>query len=204
MRGDGFNARERRVLSRLDTPEKIQRFLDNEVEYNKEPHGITCNSPRVVLRERVAHCVEGALLASAALEMHGIRPLLLDLEAVRDVDHVITVFRVDGCWGSIGKSNYAGLRYRTPVYRTIRELALSYFEHYYNRRGEKTLRKYSRPVSLSRFEHLDWRTTEEPVWEIPSYFCEIRHTPILPLKQRRQRFRMDRLLYEAGRYRTAV
>src|ERR1700680_4601223 len=145
MPSNGFDARELSLLRRLNTPERIQRFIDDEA-YNKEEHGLTCRSPRRVLRDRLAQCLEGALFGAAALRVQGWEPLLLDLEAVRDDDHVLAIFRQRGCWGAIAKSNYAGLRFREPVYRSLRELAMSYFEHFYNRRGEKTLRAYSRPV----------------------------------------------------------
>src|SRR6185312_3712718 len=120
-----FTAAERRVLQQLRTPERIQRFLDAEVAYNHEPGGETLRSPRRVLRDRTAHCMEGALLAAAALRCHGHPPLLLDLEAVRDDDHVLALFRSHGHWGAIGKSNFSGLRFREPVYRTLRELVMS-------------------------------------------------------------------------------
>src|SRR5947209_2401129 len=173
-----FTAAERDVFRRLGAPVKIQRFLD-ALAYNKERHGPTCLSPRRVLRHRTAHCMEGALFAAAALRMIGHPPLLLDFEAVRDDDHVLAIFRQRGHWGAIAKSNYSGLRYREPVYRTLRELAMSYFEHYYNLRREKTLRNYSRPVNLNRFVPIQWMTAEEDVWTIPEYLVTIRHTPLL-------------------------
>ena len=120
-----FTREERAVFARLTTPAKIQRFLDSDIGYNKEPDGCTCWSPRLVLRHRAAHCMEGALFAAAALRQIGHPPLLLDLEAVRDDDHVIAVFRQRGCWGAVAKSNYSGLRYREPVYRTLRELVMT-------------------------------------------------------------------------------
>ena len=138
-----------------------------------------------MLRDRVAHCMEGALFGAAALAFHGFPPLLLDLEAVRDDDHVLAVFRERGHWGAIAKSNYAGLRFREPVYRTLRELAMSYFEHYFNLAGEKTLRAYSRPVNLARFDGIGWMTAERDVWEIPEYLCGIPHTPLLTPAQQR-------------------
>jgi hypothetical protein len=193
-----FNAREQRVLRSLTTPAKIQKFLDEKIGYNTEPDRDTCYSPRVVLRERVAHCMEGALLGAAALACLGHPPLLVDLEAVRDTDHVLAVYRVGGCWGAVAKSDYSGLRSREPVYRTIRELAMSYFEHYFNQAGEKTLRTYSRPVNLRRFDRIGWATREDCVWEIPDYLCDIPHRPILPPGARIAR--MDRRLYRAGRY----
>jgi hypothetical protein len=163
----------------LTTPAKIQRFLDEELGYNLEPDGDTCYSPRTVLKKRVAHCMEGAMLAAAALHRLGHPPLLVDLEAVRDTDHVLAVYRDNGHWGSVAKSDYSGLRSREPVYRTIRELVMSYFEHYFNPAGEKTLRAYSRPVNLSQFDRHSWMTSEEDVWIVPNYLCDLKHTPIV-------------------------
>jgi hypothetical protein len=182
------------LLRRLSTPEKIQQYLE-DLPYNKEREGETCRSPRRVIRDNTAHCFEGALFAAAALRVSGRPPLILDLEAVRDDDHVIAVFRGNGCWGAIGKSNYAGLRFRTPVYRNLRELVISYFEHYYNLDGEKTLRAYSRPVNLTRFDAIDWMAAEEDLWAIPEYLVEIKHTPIAQITRR---VYMDQRLYKAG------
>ncbi len=198
MPQDPFLAAERAVFRRLNTPEKIQRFLDHEVAYNKELRGPTCGSPRRVLRERTAHCMEGALFGAAALRMLGYPPLLLDLEAVRDDDHVLAIFRRDGCWGAVAKSNYSGLRYREPVYRSLRELAMSYFEHYYNLRREKTLRQYSRPVNLRRFDSMHWMTAEEDVWAIPEYLTTIRHTALVASRAERRLARVDDRLFAAG------
>jgi len=196
---DGFNPRERRVFARLKTPEKIQRFLDEELGYNMEEQGPTCYSPRLVLRHGIAHCMEGGLFGVAVLRAQGFPPLLLDLEAVRDDDHVLAVFKQHGHWGAIAKSNFAGLRFREPVYRTLRELVMSYFEHYFNLAGERTLRNYSRPVNLARFDHLEWMTTEEPVWFIPYYLMEIAHTPLLTPTVARRLSRVDPRLMAAGK-----
>jgi hypothetical protein len=197
MASDDFTAAERAVFRRLSTPEKIQRFLD-ELPYNKEPHGDTCLSPRRVLRDRTAHCMEGALFGAAALRMIGHPPLLLDLEAVRDDDHVLAIFRAHGHWGALAKSNYSGLRYREPVYRTLRELAMSYFEHYFNLRKEKTLRNYSRPVNLRRFDSIHWMTAEEDVWAVPEYLTTIAHTPLLGPRVSARLGRVDDRLFAAG------
>ena len=192
-----FTAAERAVFRRLATAEKIQRFLD-DLPYNQERDGPTCHSPRRVLREHSVHCMEGALFGAAALRMLGHPPLLLDLEAVRDDDHVLAIFRSRGHWGAIAKSNYSGLRYREPVYRTLRELAMSYFEHYYNLRREKTLRRYSRPVNLRRFDSLPWMTAEEDVWAVPEYLTSIAHTPLLPRRLVPRLGRVDDRLFAAG------
>jgi hypothetical protein len=185
---------ELRLLRKLSTPWKIQKYL-NELPYNKEHGGETCRSPRRTIRDRTGHCFEAALLAAAALRVNGHPPLILDLEAVRDDDHVIAVYRIGGCWGSLAKSNYSGLGFREPVYRTLRELVMSYFEHYYNLQGEKTLRAFSRPVNLARFDRMNWMTAEEDVWEIPEYLTTIPHTKILRTKRRMY---MDKRMYAAG------
>ena len=178
----------------LKTPAKIQDFLDERIAYH---NGHTCYGPRLVMEHKLAHCMEGALFAAAALRQRGHQPLVVDLTAVRDDDHVIAVFRENGCWGAVAKSNYAGLRFRNPVYRTIRELAMSYFEHFYNPKGEKTMRGYSRPIHLSRFDGLNWMTVAAEVWEIPTYLCTVSHTPVL--KAPKARYWMDKRLYDAGR-----
>ncbi len=197
---DCFDRRERGIFSRLTDPVRIQRFLDEELRYNLEPSGDTCYSPRVTLQKGVAHCMEGALLAAVALRRLGYPPLILDLEAVRDSDHVLAIYRIHGLWGAVAKSDYSGLRSREPVYRTLRELAMSYFEHYYNPAGEKTLRAYSRAVNLTRFDGMDWMTAERHVWEIPNHLCDIPHTRLLPRRTERAVARMDRRLFEAGRW----
>ncbi len=198
-RNYGFHRDELAFLRRLKTPESIQLFLDSEIAYNKEPRGPTCRSARAVLRDRVAHCVEGALFAAAALRLQGHPPLLLDLEAVRDDDHVLAIFRQYGHWGAIAKSNYSGLRFREPVYRTLRELAISYFEHYFNAAGEKTLRNYSRPVNLARFDRIGWMTAEGDVWEVPNYLTGIPHTALLDARMIRRLNRVDARLFAAGK-----
>jgi pimeloyl-ACP methyl ester carboxylesterase len=151
-----------------------------------------------VLRERKGHCLEGALLAAAALRVNGQPPLVMDLEAVRDDDHVVALYRERGLWGGIAKSNFAGLRFRAPVYRTLRELALSYFDHYYNLRGERTLRSYSVAVNLARLDGKNWMTSEEEVWCVPELLIASRHYPLFPEKIARALPRLDRRSFEAG------
>ena len=176
MKNFGFTSKELRTLRALKTPDKVQRFLDS-LPYH---HADTAWSPRRVLQERTAHCLEGAVFAAAALRVNGYPPLLFDLEAVNDTDHVIALYRVRGLWGAVAQSGYSGLRFREPVYRTLRELAMSYFDDYCNHRGERTLRAYStRPVDLTRYDHLGWMTDAKDVWYIPENLCEIRHTPLL-------------------------
>src|SRR6266404_6252687 len=163
----GFAPSALRKLRALKTPAGVQRFLD-EIPYNL---GYTARSPKKVLLERTASCFEGAVFAAAALRILGFPPLIFDLEAEQDTDHVVAIFNVRGHWGAVAKSNFAGCRYREPVYRTLRELAMSYFNVYFNLRGERTLRRYSRPVNLARFDHLNWMTMEKPIWFIAEYLC---------------------------------
>jgi hypothetical protein len=183
-----------RTLRALKTPAQIQKFID-AVPYQ---YANTALSPQRVLRERKGHCLEGALLAAAALRVNGRDPLLMDLESVHDDDHVVALYRESGLWGSIAKSNFAGLRFRAPIYRTPRELALSYFEHYYNLRGERTLRSYSRPVNLAHLDRQHWMTSEEDVWCVPELLIAARHYPLFPDKVARALPRLDRRSFEAG------
>ena len=183
----GLTPAELRKLRRLKTPHGIQRLL-NDMPYHLAD---TAWSPRRVLRENTSHCYEGALFAAAALRVNGYPPLLLDLEAEHDTDHVIAVYRVDGHWGAVAKSNYTGCRYREPVYRTLRELALSYFEVYFNQLGERTLRTFSRPVDMRRFDHLNWMTTEKPIWFIAEHLCEIPHISLLTRPMEKRLTRVD-------------
>lgn len=189
------------TLKKLNTPEKIQRYVDEDLSYNKEKEGETCRSPRRVLRDMTGHCFEGGLLAVAALRVQGHPPLVVDLEAdpTKDDDHILAVFKQHGGWGAIGKSNYSGLRFREPVYRTIRELVMSYFEHYYNLKGEKTLRRYSQPLNLTRFDKRGWMTAEEDLWDLNDYLLTIRHWPLLTPRMERSLNKVDRRLYEAGK-----
>ena len=184
----------------LRSPDAIQRFLD-DLLYNKEKDGETARSPRRVLETGEAHCFEGALLAAAALRRLFQPPLVVQLRAVRDDDHVLAVFRERpgaGCWGAIAKSNYSGLRFRSPVYRSLRELVMSYFEAYYNLGGKKSLRAFARPVDLARFDGRGWETAGENLWDVSSYLATRRFTPVLTRAQVRALRPMDRRLYDAG------
>jgi hypothetical protein len=193
----GFTAGEIRALRALRTPHGVQRALD-AMPYHL---AATAWSPRRVLRARTAHCLEGAVFAAAALRVLGFPPLLLDLEAVQDTDHVLAVYRLGGHWGALAKSNFAGLRERAPVYRTVRELVMSYFEGYINLRGDRTLRAYSRPVNLARFDrsHPGWMTTEGDLWWIAEHLVGVPHVRLLaPAAVRRLR-RVDRRSLAAAR-----
>jgi hypothetical protein len=191
----GLGDEELRLLRRLSPPQRIQRFLD-ELDYDVK--GAACRSPRRVLRERRVQCLDGALFAAAALRAQGHPPLIVDLEAVQDDDHVIAVFRERGRWGAVARSNYSGLRFREPVYRTLRELVMSYFEHYFNLRRQKTLRRYSQPVDLARFDRRRWMTSEEDLWYIAEHLCTIRHRALLTPALERRLAPVAPLLFEAG------
>jgi hypothetical protein len=178
-----FTRAECRILKRLTTPAKIQDYLDR-LPYNFELQGHTCLSPRLVMRYRTAHCVEGAFFAAAALRMHGHRPLVVDLTATPyDYDHVIAVFRVNRCWGAISKTNHAVLRYRDPVYATIHELVMSYFHEYTDDDGKKTLRSFSRPVDLRRFDRMHWMTDDQNIWSVYDKLFDVPHISIVDRKQ---------------------
>src|SRR3981081_3975764 len=185
--GPNFSPTELRTLRALKTPAGIQRFID-ELPYNLK---YDARSPRKVLHDHTASCLDGGIFAAAALRVLGFPPLIFDLEAERDTDHVIAIFKVRGAWGAVAKSNFTGCRYREPVYRTLRELAMSYFNVYFNLRFERTLRRYSRPVNLARFDRLDWMTTEKPIWFIAEYLCEIPHTSLLKPFMEKNLTRLD-------------
>ena len=186
----GLSRAEFAVLRRLETPEKIQSFL-YALKQNFEPRGDTCNSVRVVLRTRRAHCIEGAMLAACALWIHGEPPLLLDLQAVHDFDHVVALFRRRGRWGAISKTNGIGLRWRDPVYASLRELSMSYFHEYYNRWDRKTLRTYSRPFDLRRLDPGVWATSDEGAWDLIDALEATRHYRLVSGAQARALIRRD-------------
>jgi len=197
MMGDSrgaFTPAELRKLRSLKTPHGIQRFLD-DMPYHLAD---TSWSPRRVLRENTSHCFEGAMLGAAALRANGYPPLVLDLEAEKDTDHVIAIYRVKAHWGAVAKSNYTGCRYREPVYRSLRELALSYFEVYFNLRGERSLRTFSRPVNLARFDKQQWMTTDQPLWFIAEYLFDIHHYPLLVPGMAKKLHRLDDRSFRAG------
>jgi len=196
----GLTPAEFRTLARLDRPEKIQAFV-NALPANFEPDGDTVLSVREALRQRRAHCIEGAMIAAAAFWIRGERPLLLDLQAVRDYDHVVAVFRRNGRWGAISKTNHVPLRYRDPVYRSLRELAMSYFHEYANRRGEKTLRTYSRVLDLRTIAPELWVTNGTNCWEVAEKLDELRHYPLLGKRHERSLRTRDALERRAQKLR---
>ncbi|HEX8941796.1 MAG TPA: hypothetical protein VF785_01595 [Gemmatimonadaceae bacterium] len=198
MRAPLFDAPEFRVLRTLDRPRKIQDFL-NRIPTNKERGRETCTSPLVTLRRNKAHCMEGALLAALALWMHGHRPLILDLKTTTaDVDHLVALFRVDGYWGGITKTNHAVLRYREPIYRDVRELAASYFHEYFMNDGVKTLRRYSEPFDLRKWKG-NWATAEDDLWDLERAIDRSPHRELISRKQIAGLRKADRIEIEAGK-----
>jgi hypothetical protein len=178
------------VLRRLDSPQKIQAFLFG-LRQNFEPGGDTCRPVQAVLAGRRAHCIEGAMLAACALWVHGEPPLLMDLRAVRDFDHVVALFRRRGRWGAISKTNGAFLRWRDPVYRNLRELALSYFHEYTNRLHHKTLREYSLPFDLRRVDPAVWVRGDKNAWSVCEALDDLRHFPLVDARHMKSVTRRD-------------
>jgi hypothetical protein len=191
------------LFRKLSTPAKIQDYL-NSIPFNFEKKGQTCFSPREVIKNKTAHCAEGAIFAASVLEYRGYKPLIMDLRATTkpyDFDHVLAVYKKDGYFGAISKTNHAVLRYREPVYKTIRELVMSYFHEYFLDTGKKTLREYSNLLDLNKFNKLNWRTTSQHLFEIPAYLDDIKHYKILTPKQIKNLRLADSVEIEAGKIR---
>ncbi len=193
----GLTRSEYATLKRLNTTEKIQCFV-YELKQNFEPDGDSCRTVRTVLREGSAHCIEGAMVAACAFWVNGMPPLLFDLRAVRDYDHVVALYRRGGCWGVISKTNGSVLRSRDPVYRSLRELAMSYFHEYANRHGERTLREYSVPYDLRRLSPAIWVTGEEDCWEVGNALDAARHYRLMTPAQLRRLTKRDAFEQRAG------
>lgn len=191
---DRWTAAERALLRRLSSPARIQAFLD-DLAYRTEDEPA---APRRVLAERRAHCLDGALLAAAALRRLGHEPMVLGMWAVRDDGHVIAVFRQGGGWGAVAKSNFTGLRYREPVYRDVRELVMSYFEDYFNADGERTLRMHTAPLRLARFDRLGWELRDGAVEAIDAALKAMPDRHLLAAAQARRLARVDPRSMRAG------
>ena len=172
---DPWTDEERAALDELATPWRIQEFL-NRIDYSADPF---YRSPRSVLRDRKAHCTDGAFFAAAALRRLGFEPMIAEMTAVRDDDHLIAPYRVNGCWGAIAKSNTTVLRFREPVFRTIRELVMSYFEFYFNTDGEKTLRGYCQPLRLAPHDARCWMTNDDAIEGIIDRLVASKHLSVL-------------------------
>jgi hypothetical protein len=191
-----LTSQERQLLDALDSPSRIQSFLDG-VEYPSSEENRSCVE---VLRQRKAHCLDGGLFAAMALRRIGFRPRIIDLqpEPGRDDDHVLALFQIDGYWGAVAKSNYSGLRYREAIYRTTHELAISYFEDFFNVLGEKTLRTYSRVIHLERFDHLNWMTESSGVDAIEVYLKQVKTYPLITKERAAQLSLVDKRSFDAG------
>jgi hypothetical protein len=190
---------ELKILKKLNTPIKIQDFLDT-LPINFEKLGDTQMSPRRVLREKKAHCIEGALLAATALWLHGKEPLLLDLKAVpHDDDHVVALYKINGLWGAISKTNHATVRFRDPIYKTVRELVQSYFHEYFlNKNGKKVLHSYSKPFNLKTLG-TEWITSEEDLWDLAEVLDQSLHYPLYPKKNKKYIRKADQMERKAGK-----
>jgi hypothetical protein len=185
---------EQQLLKTLNNPDKIQAFLDS-IDYNPN---YECRSPRWVLKKRSAHCFEGALFAAAALQFIGYKPLIVDMQAVNDDDHVIAVFREEDHWGAVAKSNFTSLRYREPVYRSIRELVMSYFDFFFNINGYKSLRSYSLPFNLTVLESRNWATTDEDLEYIGNKIESLHHFQVVNNRMIKKLYTASNSMLRAG------
>jgi hypothetical protein len=205
-----YNTEEKKIFKKLNSPKKVQDYL-NSLTINFEKKGETVYSPRMVIKHKKAHCMEGAMFAAAALEYHGQKPWVMDLRSIDgDYDHVVAVFKQFGSYGAISKTNHAVLRYREPIYRSVRELAMSYFHEYFDDNGKKTLREYSELFDLRWFDRKadksarykikqSWRTAEKNLFEIPEKLDEIKHYKILSPAQIRNLRKADKIEIKAGK-----
>jgi hypothetical protein len=195
----GLGLREFATLARLDSPQKIQAFL-NGMTANHEFGGETVLSVREILRQRRAHCIEGAFLAACALWVHGHPPLLMHLDCdLSDYPHVITLFRQHGHWGAISKTNGVWLRYRDPIYRSLRELAMSYMHEYSDKRHRKTLRSYSAAFDMRRLASELWVTSDAQCWEAHDRLAALRHYPLISRRQEKLLATRDRFEREVSK-----
>jgi hypothetical protein len=193
-----FTKKEKSLLKKLNTPAKVQDFL-NSLRFNFEEKGETLVSPVLTLRAGKAHCFEGALLGAYLLSLHGYKPLIMHLKTTKeDFDHVVALFQKDGYWGALSKTNHAVLRYREPVYKNIRELAMSYFHEYFLDNGVKTLRQYSAPLDLNVFEK-NWTMEDGDLWGIDEELDKIKHYDIAPKKALKNLRRAEKIEIEAGK-----
>lgn len=196
---NNLTKKEVNLLKSLNTPKKIQDYL-NKLEINFDYGKDTYRSPREVIRTGKCHCIEGATFAAFALSLNGYKPLLVHLKTTKhDYEHVIAVFKKNGKWGAITKTNHAVLRYREPVYNSIRELVMSFFHEYFLDSGKKTLRSYTMPVNLSRFDKKNWQTDEKDLWYIDSYLDKVKHYNILNKKQIADLRKADKVEIMAGK-----
>jgi len=193
-----FTTKEKRLIDKLNTPTKIQDFL-NSLKFNFEEKGKTLKSPLFSIRTGKVHCFEGALLGAYILSTHGFMSYIIHLKSINgDYDHVITAFNIKGLWGALSKTNHAVLRYREPIYRDIHELVLSYFHEYFLDNGQKTLRQYSIPFNLNIIKK-NWVTSVRDLWWLDKKLDKIKHYDILPKSNIRKLRKADKIEIEAGK-----
>jgi hypothetical protein len=191
----GLSPRDRARLGRITTPAQVQTFLDS-IPYSAEAR---YRSPLTAIRDRKAHCFDGAVLAAALLQRIGHPPLVLNMfPNERDDEHLIAPFQRHGAWGAVAQSNMVGLRYREPIHRTLRELMISYFEQYFNVVSEKTLRTYTRPITLAQFDRQDWTTDDRTMDLIADRLEELSRIPLLTRQMIAGLAEVDRLAFRAG------
>jgi hypothetical protein len=193
---DRLNSEQKSILESLTTPYNIQSFLDS-IPYSAEN---VDRCPLEVIQDRKAHCLDGGLFAAACLRRLGYPPLVVDLlpEPGTDDDHILAIFKQNGHFGAVAKSNFVGLRYREAIYRNLRELVMSYFEQFYNINRQKTLRLYTRPVNLAIFDHLEWTFRSDHLEEIEHYLERIRRYPVITTEMAGHLSLIDKRSYEAG------
>ena len=195
---EDFTAKEKALIKKLNTPAKVQDFL-NTLAFNFEEKGETLRSPLFTLRAQKAHCFEGALLGAYILQTHGHKPLILHLKTIKgDYDHIVVLFKINGLWGALSKTNHAVLRYREPVYKNIHELVMSYFHEYFLDSGLKTLRQYSKPLNLNTFEK-GWEVMEGSLWGIDEELDKTKHYDIAPAKVFKNLRKADKIEIQAGK-----
>ncbi len=189
-----WSKKELSVLAGLSSPAKIQAYLDG-IPYSADP---IYRCPRSVIRDRKAHCFDGAIFAAAALRRLGHPPLIVDMLAVNDDDHILALFKQSGHWGAVAKSNFVGLRYREPIHRNLRELILSYFESYYNIARQKTLRSYTLPLDLSVFDAIHWAVCDASMQRIAERLDRMRRIPLITSAMAEALLPVDEKSYAAG------
>lgn len=192
-----FTKKELNLLKKINTPAKVQDFL-NTLKFNFEEKGETLKSPIRVLREKNAHCFEGALFGAYVLSLHGYKPLILHLEASEDdLDHCVVPFKENGLWGAISKTNHSVLRYREPVYKNIRELVMTYFHEYFTKDGKKNLRRYSDAFNLNTLDK-EWVTSKKDLWYIDKKLDKVKHYDIAPKKVFKKMRKADKIEIQTG------
>lgn len=193
-----FTFKEKKLLEKLNSPAKVQDFL-NKLKFNFEKKGETLRSPLFALKAREAHCLEGAMLGAYILSLHSFTPYLMHLKTIKeDYDHVIAPFKVGGFWGALSKTNHAVLRYREPVYKNIRELAMSYFHEYFLNNGKKTLRQYSALKNLNTLKK-NWETSEDDLWFVDKALDKVKHYNIVFPKTLKNMRKADGIEIKAGK-----